>query len=80
MHGSRVELRSWLLAMYLVAGSSKGVSSLQLQKILGLGSYQTAWHMNHRIRAMMAAEDVLLTGIVELDEVYAGAAPGGRSS
>lgn len=75
MHGSRVPLRSWLLAMYCIAGSSKGVSSLQLQKILGLGSYQTSWHMNHRIRAMMAAEDPLLTGVVEIDEVYAGAPP-----
>lgn len=40
------------MALYLIAASSKGISSMKLSKMLGV-SYGTAWHMSHRIRVMM---------------------------
>jgi hypothetical protein len=56
--------------MYLITTSSKGISALKLADWLGV-SYKTAWHVGHRIRAMMASEPILLEGIVELDETRA---------
>jgi transposase-like protein len=47
---SHIPLRKWLIAWYLICSSKKGISSLQLQRILGLGSYRTALFMTHRIR------------------------------
>jgi transposase-like protein len=50
-----------------------GVSALRMQKLLGLGSYQTAWAMLHRYRtAMVRPGRELLTGPVEVDETYLG--------
>jgi len=71
-HGSRVGLRKWLMAFALVCSSKKGISALQLQRNLGLGSYQTAWHMAHRIRHAMTQEPLagMLKGTVEVDEAY----------
>jgi transposase-like protein len=74
-HDSRVPLSKWFMAISLIVDAKKGVSAKQLQQHLGLGSYQTAWHMTHRIRKAMA-EDTnpfdQLRGIVELDETYIG--------
>ena len=53
MHGSHIPLRQWLLAFHLMTSSKKGVSALQLQRNLGLGSYKSAWHLAHRIRFAM---------------------------
>src|ERR1700677_2808758 len=47
---SHIPLRKWLIACYMVCSSKKGISSLQLQRNLGLGSYRTALFMTHRIR------------------------------
>jgi transposase-like protein len=74
MHRTKLPLQTWMLAMYLIASSSKGISSLKLASLLGVG-YRTAWHLSHRIRAMMASEVGLLGGIVELDETYVGGKP-----
>ena len=53
--------------------SKKGMSALQIFRLLGFGSYKTAWSMCHRIRAGMADEDFQqLMGIVEVDETYVG--------
>ena len=49
-HGSKVPLRKWLAAFYLLCSSKKRFSALQLQGALQLGSYRTAWFMLHRIR------------------------------
>ena len=71
---SHIPLRKWLIAWYLVCSSKKGISSLQLQRILGLGSYRTALFMTHRIRH--AIKDPVFTdklsGTVEVDETYVG--------
>src|SRR6266513_1985112 len=47
---SHIPLRKWLIAWYLLCSSKKGISSLQIQRMLGLGSYRSALFMMHRIR------------------------------
>lgn len=74
LHNTKLPLRTWLIAMYLIATSSKGISAMKLSEWLGV-SYKTAWHLGHRIRAMMASEPTLLHGVVELDETYVGGKP-----
>jgi hypothetical protein len=64
-------MRSWFTALYLLAVSSKGLSSVALGRHLGIGQ-KTAWFLGHRIRAMMADDTGLLRGIVEADETYIG--------
>lgn len=73
-HDSRIPLNKWFLATSLVMDAKKGMSAKQLQRHLGLKSYQTAWHMVHRIReAMTATEDrPKLDGVVEIDETLIG--------
>ncbi len=77
MHGSHIPLRQWLIAFHLMTSSKKGVSALQLQRNLGLGSYRSAWHLAHRIRLSMNEDAVLkmLCGTVEVDETYVGGKP-----
>ncbi|MGD1146545.1 MAG: IS1595 family transposase [Thermoanaerobaculaceae bacterium] len=77
MHRSKLPLSKWLMAFHLMCSSKKGISALQLQRELGLGSYQTAWHMAHRIRYAMNAGGMapLLKGDVEVDETYVGGKP-----
>jgi transposase-like protein len=74
---SHLPLRQWVRAIHMMASSKKGISALQLQRNLGLGSYKTAWFMAHRIRLAMKCEPVagLLTGHVEIDETYVGGKP-----
>ena len=66
---SHIELRLWLMAFAIMSASKKGASALQLQRQLGLGSYQSAWHMAHRIRHAMSQEPLkgMLAGRVEVD-------------
>lgn len=74
MHGSHISIRNWLMAFCLMTSSKKGVSALQLQRNLGLGSYKSAWHLAHRIRYAMTEGTLcpLLGGTVEVDETYVG--------
>jgi len=71
---SRVPLRKWLVAWYMLCTSKKGVSALQIQRMLALGSYRTAWMMMHKIRHALRdpAFSDKLSGIVETDETYIG--------
>lgn len=73
---SKVPLHKWLLATHLMCASKKGISALQLQRELALGSYRTAWFMAHRIREAMIDTDVTPLGgegkVVEADETYYG--------
>ncbi len=77
MHRSKIPLSKWLMAFHLMCSSKKGISALQLQRELGLGAYQTAWHMAHRVRYAMTAGGLSapLTGDVEVDETYVGGKP-----
>jgi transposase-like protein len=71
---SHIPLRKWVIAWYLLCTSKKGISALQVQRMLDLGSYRTAWMMMHKIR--FALKDPVfadkLSGIVEVDETYIG--------
>ena len=77
LHSTKLPLRTWLMAMYFMVNSSKGISSVYLAKWLGVRQ-KTAWKVGHAIRAMMKAHgDAIgpLDGIVELDEKYLGGKP-----
>src|ERR1700733_12942066 len=50
---SHLPLRLWIQAIHLLCASKKGISTRQLQRMLGCGM-KTAWHLGHRIREMMA--------------------------
>ncbi len=68
---TRTPLRVWLAAAWYLTNQKQGVSALGLQRVLGLGSYQTAWTMLHRFRrAMVRPERNRLKGSVEVDETY----------
>ena len=68
---TRTPLRVWLAGAWYVTNQKLGVSALGLQRVLGLGSYQTAWAMLHRFRrAMVRPERAKLHGLVEIDETY----------
>ena len=68
---TRTPLRVWLAAAWYLTNQKQGVSALGLQRVLGLGSYQTAWTMLHRFRrAMGRPERERLKGSVEVDETY----------
>jgi transposase-like protein len=68
---TRTPLRVWLAAAWYLTNQKHGVSALGLQRVLGLGSYQTAWTMLHRYRrAMVRAGRERLKGLVEIDEAY----------
>jgi transposase-like protein len=70
MEGSKVPVRTWLLAMYLMGANRKGMSSIALSKHLGV-QQKTAWFMAQRIREACYAYGKL-KGEVEIDEVYIG--------
>lgn len=72
-HDSHLPLWKWLLAIYLMIGSQKGISANQVKSILKV-SYKTAWYLCHRIRK--AIEELKnkpkLDGTIEIDETYIG--------
>lgn len=78
-HRSRLPLRSWFAAIWFVTSQKNGVSALGLKRVLGFGSYQTAWAWLHKLRrAMVRPDRDLLAGLVEVDETYVGARERGR--
>ena len=71
---SRVPLRLWLRAIWMVTSQKNGASALCLQRVLGLKSYKTVWAMLHKLRrAMVRPGRDRLTGRIEVDETYLGA-------
>ena len=69
LHASKLPLTVWFWAAYLMATHSNGISALQLQKQLGIGSYRSAWLLAHKLRASMVdPERNSLSGLVEIDE------------
>jgi transposase-like protein len=77
MEGSHISVRHWLMAFSVMCSAKKGISALQLQRQLGLGSYRTAWHLCHRIRCAMSRDPLkgLLEGVVAADEAYISGHP-----
>src|SRR5436305_8739366 len=70
---TKTALARWFLAIYLVTSSKGGIAAAELQRQLGLGSYQTAWSWLHKLRkAMVRPDRQPLAGRVEADETYVG--------
>ncbi|HUO91802.1 MAG TPA: IS1595 family transposase [Rhizomicrobium sp.] len=66
-------LRDWFRVIHLMLTSKKGISALQIHRMMGFGSYKTAWYMCHRVRAGLANEEFRkLIGYVEVDETVIG--------
>jgi transposase-like protein len=77
---TKIPLRKWLIAWYMLCSSKKGVATLQIQRQLDIGSYRSAWFMMHRIRYALrdpVFADMLGGGgqTVEVDETYVGGKP-----
>ena len=69
MHGSHLPLKTWFTAIHIVTSHSNGISALQLQAQLGLGSYKSAWLLLTKLRrAMVDPERSLLEDVVEIGE------------
>lgn len=78
-HRTRTPLTVWFAAAWQLTSQKHGISALGLQRVLGLGSYQTAWAMLHRYRqAMVRPGRERLMGEVEVDETYVGGEEPGR--
>jgi transposase-like protein len=72
-HKTHKPLRTWFLAIWFVTSQKYGASALGLKRVLGLGSYNTAWTWLHKLRrAMVRPGRDHLTRIVEVDESYIG--------
>ena len=77
---SKIPLNKWFAAIYLMCSSKKGISAHQLHRMLKIG-YESALFMCHRVRAAMESDSFdKMSGTVEADETYVGAAhPPGAS-
>jgi len=71
--GSHIKIANWLMALFLMCSSKKGISAHQLHRTLGI-TYKSAWFMAHRIREAMSERPLvdMLSGTVEADEAYIG--------
>lgn len=82
-HRSRHPLRVWFAAMWFVCSQKNGVSALGLQRVLGFGSYETAWAWLHKLRRAMVRPDRELLGgegvSVEVDQTFLGAPLRGKA-
>ena len=69
---TKISLRKWFIAMYLISSHKKGVSSCQLGRDLHV-TQKTAWYILHKVRTLYAQCDTpALGGEVEMDEMYLG--------
>lgn len=73
MDSTKLPLRTWFLAIYLISQDKTGLSSLALKRQLGT-SYRTAWLIHHKLMSAMAERDGQqpLSGSVQLDDAYLG--------
>lgn len=78
-HDTRKPLKMWFEAMWHITNQKFGANALGLQRILGLGSYHTAWRWLHRLRrAMVRPGRDTLSDLVEVDETYIGGVQSGK--
>lgn len=77
--GTKLPLRKWFLAMYLLTQHKKGVSALQLSRDLGV-NYKTAWSVKHKLMQTMMErqQEKQLQGRVEMDDAYLGGEHSGK--
>lgn len=77
-HRSRTPLTTWFAAIWFIMSQKNGMSALGLHRVLGFGSYETAWAWLHKLRrAMVRPDRERLSGRVELDEIYVGGVTAG---
>lgn len=78
---TRVPLSDWFATAWYITSQKNGVSALGLKRVLGLGSYQTAWTILHKLRrAMVNPNRDKLNGVVEVDETFLGGPEAGKRS
>ena len=78
-HRSHTPLSTWFAAIWFLTSQKNGISAAGLQRVLGFGSYETAWAWMHKLRrAMVRPDRDLLTGVVEVDETFVGGVSVGR--
>ncbi len=79
-HRIRTPLSTWFAAIWFFTSQKNGMSAQGLQRVLGFGSYETAWAWLQKLRrAMVRPEREMLSGVVELDEVFVGNESRGRA-
>ena len=71
MEDSHLPISKWLMAMFLISSSKKGMSAHQVHRMLKI-TYKAAWFMCHRIRFAFGDDGKKLKGIVEADETFVG--------
>lgn len=77
-HNSKTALTTWFWAAYLMTTDKRGLSALLLQRQLGIGRYETAWMILHKLRrAMVNRSREPLRGEIELDETWVGGTQAG---
>lgn len=78
-HRTRTPLSTWFAAIWFVTSQKNGMSAQGLQRVLGFGSYETAWAWMHKLRrAMVRPERERLHGVVEVDETFVGGVSTGK--
>lgn len=78
-HGTHKPLLLWFRAIWWLTGQKNGTSAVNVQRIMGLGSYKTAWSWLHKLRrAMITPGRDNLSGIVEIDETFIGGEKPGK--
>lgn len=78
-HRTRTPLSTWFAAIWFITSQKNGISAQGLQRVLGFGSYETAWAWMHKLRrAMVRPDRDLLAGVVEVDETFVGGISTGR--
>ena len=68
MHSSKLPVQKWIVAIYYLLTARKGISSLQLSKELGI-TQKSSWFMLQRIREACTQGDLMLSNIMEADEI-----------
>ena len=78
-HNTKLPLTTIFRALWWVIAQKNGVSAVGLQRVLGLGSYRTAWTWLHKFRRLMVVPGrEKLSGVIEIDETYVGGKSTGK--
>jgi predicted RNA-binding Zn-ribbon protein involved in translation (DUF1610 family) len=79
-HGSKLSLRTWFQAMFLISQSKNNIAALELKRQLGV-SYPTAWRVKHKLMQVMAEREAgrVLQGEVVIDDAYLGGEHRGKA-
>jgi transposase-like protein len=78
-HGTHKPLLLWFRAIWWLTGQKNGTSAVNIQRIMGLGSYKTAWSWLHKLRrAMISPGRDNLSGTIEIDETFIGGEKPGK--